>query len=208
MYKMSYYSEQNADKVLTFMQEHPFAILTANGYTHPIATHIPFLIDKVGDDIVLRGHIMRNTDHHIALMNNPEALVVFNGAHCYISSSWYSNKGEGATWNYMTVHAKGTVAFTSEEETITILQELTDKYEAEQPTPQLMKDIPQDYIEKYVKAIVGIKIVVKEIDNTFKLSQNKDEKSYKNIVNQLESIGKPEELAIAEEMRQRKPELF
>lgn len=208
MYKMDYFSESDVDKVLKFMQQHPFAVLTANGDKYPVATHIPFLIDKQGDDLILRAHIMRKTDHHIALTNNPDTSVIFNGPHCYISSSWYSYKGEGATWNYMTVHAKGTVEFTSDEETINILQELTDKYEATQPTPQLMKDIPQDYVDKYVKAIVGIKIVVKELDTTFKLSQNRDEQSYKNIVAQLEQINKPAEQAIAEEMRQRRPEQF
>lgn len=208
MYKMPYYSEQDVDNILSFMQQYPFAILTANGNKYPVATHIPFLVSKQEDQLILRAHIMRKTDHHLALMQNPNATIIFNGPHCYISSSWYSYKGEGATWNYMTVHAKGKVEFTSDEETINILQELTDKYEAEQPTPQLMKDIPQDYVEKYVKAIVGIKIVVEDLEATFKLSQNRDEQSYKNIVAQLEHINQHEEIAIATEMKRRRQELF
>ncbi len=205
---MPYFSENDTATIVQFMQNHPFAMLTACANDQPEATQIPFIITEEDGVITLRGHIMKKTDHHKAILANPNALVLFTGAHCYVSSSWYSYKGEGATWNYMTVQALGKVEILSDEETITILKELTDHYEAKQPDPQFMRDLPEDYINKYVKAIAGIKIVVKELNTTFKLSQNRDDESYQNIVQHLSQSEEYNAQAIAEELKKRRPQLF
>lgn len=205
---MPHFNEPSKERVYNFIKEHPFATLIANGSDFPVATQIPVLIQELNDEIIIRGHIMRHTDHHEALTNSPNALITFNGPHCYVSSSWYSYNGEGATWNYMTVQAKGKVEFLNEDETKQILQELTDKYEKKQPKPQFMKDIPAHYVNKYVKAIEGFKMVVQKLEATFKLSQNRDDLSFKSIVHHLERINKPNELAVAKEMKKQKPDLF
>jgi transcriptional regulator len=56
-------------------------------------------------------------------------------------------------------------------------------------------------------AIVGIEIKANHIENVFKLSQNRDEKSYLNIMEQLVKQGGQSAL-IAAEMEKRKHELF
>lgn len=208
MYQMPYFSEKDTATILQFMQEHPFAMLTGCANNEPVATQIPLLISEEEGQITLRGHMMKKTDHHKAFLDNPNALVVFTGAHCYVSSSWYTHKGEGATWNYMTVQAKGKMELLSEEETISILQETTDQHEAHQPNPQYMHDIPTEYIHKHVKAIEGFRIVVTDLNATFKLSQNRDEQSYDNIIQHLERIGAHGELEIAQKMKERKTTLF
>jgi transcriptional regulator len=54
-----------------------------------------------------------------------------------------------------------------------------------------------------VKAIVGFRIAVDSVDNVFKLSQNRDEVSQKNIIEQLKKRGDGNSVAIAEEMEKR-----
>jgi transcriptional regulator len=56
-------------------------------------------------------------------------------------------------------------------------------------------------------AIVGFEIKAEKIENVFKLSQNRDEKSYLNIISKLEEQGGNNAL-IAAEMRKRKEALF
>ena len=56
-------------------------------------------------------------------------------------------------------------------------------------------------------AITGFEIRAEKIDNVFKLSQNRDEQSYLNIISQLEEIGGSSAL-VAMEMKKRKVELF
>jgi transcriptional regulator len=85
----------------------------------PMATQVPVLIDeREGDRLLLRGHMMKNTDHHRAFEKNNEALCVFSGAHTYVSARWYSNPQTGSTWNYMSVHARGKIRFLSEPRTV------------------------------------------------------------------------------------------
>ena len=54
-----------------------------------------------------------------------------------------------------------------------------------------------------VKAIVGFTIEVEELDNVFKLSQNRDEASQRNIIEHLMKRGDENSKMIAEEMERR-----
>ncbi len=51
------------------------------------------------------------------------------------------------------------------------------------------EDLPLEYVERMAKAIIAFEIEVLEIDNVFKLSQNRDEKSYQNIIEKLDAQG-------------------
>jgi transcriptional regulator len=55
--------------------------------------------------------------------------------------------------------------------------------------------------------IVGFEIKVEEMENVFKLSQNRDEQSYRNIMEELHSQGGDASL-IAGEMQKRLEQLF
>jgi transcriptional regulator len=56
-------------------------------------------------------------------------------------------------------------------------------------------------------AIVGFEVKADNMENVFKLSQNRDEKSYLNIISKLEEQGGQSAL-IALEMKKRQSELF
>ena len=56
-------------------------------------------------------------------------------------------------------------------------------------------------------AIVGFEIKADKIDNVFKLSQNRDEKSYLNIISKLDEQGGNSAL-VAMEMKKRQADLF
>jgi transcriptional regulator len=173
----------------------------------PVATQIPLLINENEGQIYLRGHIMKGNDHHKAFAENKNVLAVFTGPHTYVSASWYENKQQGSTWNYMTVHAKGEMRFLEEQELLSILDQLTSHFENNPNSPSLYKELPEEYITRLTKAIVGFEIKVTAIENVFKLSQNRDEKSYLNIIHQLE-LGSADAKAIASEMQKRKQKVF
>jgi transcriptional regulator len=84
MYKLPYFQEKDVQKVIDFMQQQSFAVITSNGTDFPVATQIPLLIEQVAGKIFLRGHLMKNTDHHKAFMQNKNVLVLFTGPHCYV----------------------------------------------------------------------------------------------------------------------------
>ena len=208
MYRMPDFTEPDQKNVLDFMHAHPFVTLIGNDGNHSAATQVPVLIEKREGTLSLRGHLMKKTDHHTALLNNPEVLVLFMGPQCYVSSSWYSERGTGGTWNYITVHVRGRVRFFEEEETITQLQDLTRRFEKHQRYPELVENMPPEYVNTLVKAIAGFEITVQSVEPIFKLSQNKDDDTYEKIVNELNSLNDYSANEIADEMVKRRPHLF
>ena len=67
-----------------------------------------------------------------------------------------------------------------------LLKKLSLHFENNNLTSSTIYDnLPVDYKEKMIKAIVAFELEVTEMDNVHKLSQNRDEKSYDNIVQQL-----------------------
>lgn len=202
MYKFSYYTEQDDEKVIAFMKENAFALITGTGEKYPVATQIPLHIKVVDGKIFLEGHMMRKTDHHLSFEKNSNVLVLFTGAHCFVSANWYTDPSIGSTWNYMTVHAKGKISFVDETATAQMVKALSDRYVGTQSAASF-DSLSKDYINHMVKAIVGFSIEVESLDNVFKLSQNRDEASQKNIISQLKKRGDSNSIAVAEEMERR-----
>ncbi len=202
MYKFSYYTELDDEKVIAFMKENAFAVITGTGEKYPVATQIPLHIKTVDGKIFLEGHMMRKTDHHLAFEKNSNVLVLFTGPHCFVSANWYTDPSIGSTWNYMTVHAKGRINFVDEAGTLQMVKALSDRYVGTQSAASF-DSLSKDYINHMVKAIVGFSIEVESLDNVFKLSQNRDEASQKNIIRQLKKRGDSNAMAIAEEMERR-----
>jgi transcriptional regulator len=218
MYNLPYYKEKDEQEVIQFMREHPFVFLTgADADNKPVATQVPVFIDEKEahlDDqagrrkFFLTGHIMKNTDHHKAFEQNPNVLAVFTGPHTYVSATWYDNPQQASTWNYMSVHAKGIIRLGNEEELIAILKRLTLYYENNNTASTTVFDnLPADYRERLMKAIVAFEIEITSMDHVFKLSQDRDEKSYDNIIKKLNEQDDDGKL-IAGLMEKRKSKVF
>jgi transcriptional regulator len=210
MYNLPYFKEKDDEAVLLFMQEHPFVFLTgADAGNKPVATQIPVFTDEKDGKLFLTGHIMRNTDHHKAFVQNPEVLAVFTGPHTYVSGSWYAGDPQQAsTWNYISVHARGRVKWMDEARLIELLRRLTLHFENNNTASSTIYDnLPADYTSKLIKAIIGFEMEVTELENVHKLSQNRDQKSYENIIVELEKQDKDGKY-IAERMRRNTSEIF
>jgi transcriptional regulator len=200
MYKFPFFTEEDNAKVLAFMEEHPFAVLTGSGSNYPVATHVPVAIELKEDGrLFLYGHIMKKTDHHLAFEKNDRVLVIFNGPHAYISASWYANPQSASTWNYLAVHATGRITFTDEQGTIAAIRAVTERFEGVESAASFDR-LPGEYVLKLVKAICGFSIEVESLDNVFKLSQNHDEVNRKSIITHLRARGDCNAEAIAKEM--------
>ncbi len=203
MYKFAHYTEQDPEKIIAFMKENPFVMITGIGENYPVATHVPLNIElKEDGKVILSGHMMKKTDHHLAFVKNGNVLVIFNGPHAFVSASWYSDPAVGSTWDYMTVHAKGKIKFADEEGTYRAVKATSDKYEGKETIASFNK-LPPEYIQQMVKAIVGFTIEVEILDNVFKLSQNRDAASQHNIIEQLKKRGDDNSRMIAEEIERR-----
>ncbi len=209
MYNFSYFKEKDKQTVLEFIELYPFAFVTGSFLSGlQVATQIPILLEERNGELYLQGHIMRNTDHHKAFLENPNIMIVFTGPNCYVSASWYSNPQIGSTWNYMSVQIAGKIEFMSDAQLIQFMRKLTLKFENGDVASQTFYDnLPDQFLNKMMPAITGFEIKVEKIENVFKLSQNRDEKSYLHIIAKLEEKGGDSAL-IAEEMKKRHAGLF
>lgn len=211
---MKEFSEQDRGKILEFIREYPLASITAMGEDGwPVATHVPILIEERGDKLILRGHVMRKTDHWQAFCTQPRALAMFHGPNCPVLASWYPETDNGGTWNYMVAHAYGTITMLPQEELIKILKELKDFYEGAGPeaspssqgravgranwggvpgdsaSESLFDMLSEEYLAKMLPAIQAFELEVDRLQAVFKLSQNRDDSSYANIVQKLSERG-------------------
>lgn len=208
MYHFPYFKESDQNMVRDLTEKYPFAFLTGsylNG--KQVATQVPLLLEERNGRVYLQGHIMRNTDHHKAFIENPQVLAVFTGPNAYVSATWYTQPSGGSTWNYMSVHAQGAMRFLNDHELRELMQKFTLKFENGQTdSPTVFNNLPEDYNTKMLAAIVGFEIAVEQLDNTFKLSQNRDVESFRNIITHLEKQGGDAAL-IAAEMKKRKSKM-
>ena len=208
MYNIPYFKAEDFKEVLAFMQAHPFITLCGCDENNcPVATHVPVLLEERDEKIFLHAHIMRKQGHTRAFDRNKNVLAIFSGVHTYVSASWYEKKGTASTWNYQAVHAKGILSWKDEIFLRSLLTRLTEKFENNPHSEALVQKLSDEYVRNMMKAIVAFEIEITSIEHVFKLSQNRDEKSYQNII---EHLGQRDEAAkeIASTMKERQDKVF
>ena len=204
MYDLPHYKEKDEQVIREFIDRYPFAFIAGcDAENKPVATQVPVFIEEQDGKKILRGHIMKNTAHHKAFLQNENVLVVFTGHHTYVSATWYSNPHLPSTWNYMSVQLKGIVRFLDDAGLEAMLRKTSLHFENyNQESTTAFDNLPYDHVQKLMKAIVAFEIEVLEMNHVFKLSQDRDEPSYHNIIAKLKEQGENGQV-IAHEMEKR-----
>ncbi|WP_409509006.1 FMN-binding negative transcriptional regulator [Bacillus spizizenii] len=184
MYIPKYYKVTNINEIWDFVKENSFGTIVTTRKGKPIATHLPLQLVQEGDTYFITGHIAYGNPQWRTFETSEDVLVMFQGPHAYISSSWYKQENV-PTWNYQAVHVYGTASILNEEELKQDLTSLLQKYEKHRENPVLWDRLSPQLLGQELKGIVGFKIRVQEIQAANKLSQNRNEEDYQNIVNKL-----------------------
>ncbi len=161
-----------------------------------------FGLTKQGDDYFITGHMAYGNPQWRTFETCEDVLVMFQGPHSYISSSWYENE-EVPTWNYQAVHIYGKASILDKEELIDELTTMLKKYEEHRENPVLWDKLSPTLLENELKGIVGFKIKVGDIQAAYKLSQNRNETDYINIIEKLYDEENPDAKQMAELMGSR-----
>lgn len=82
------------------------------------------------------------------------------------------------------------------------LKLLLQKYEKHRENPVLWENLSSK-TKKQMKGIVGFKIKVEEVQAADKLSQNRNDEDYNNIINKLYEENDGQSKAVAEAMKKR-----
>jgi len=192
------YKSEDTELMKKIISENAFALLISNKEKLS-ATHSMFLGNEGNGNFYLETHVSKSNFQAKVLENGDEVLCDFLGAHSYISSSWY-NHINVSTWNYEAVQIRGTVELMNDEELYEHLRKLTFKYEKAQKCPVFMENMGDEFVRKEMKGAFGLKIIPTEIFIVQKLSQNRKEDDFQNIISHLENGGENER-KIAEKMK-------
>jgi transcriptional regulator len=202
MYIPKYFKVTNVEEILDFVQKNSFGTMVSTEQGKPIATHLPLGFTKKGDEYYITGHLAYGNPQWRTFETCGDVLVMFQGPHAYISSSWYGHE-EVPTWNYQAVHVYGRATILEKDELVVELTGMLEKYEKNRENPILWDKLSPDLLESELKGIVGFKIKVKETQAAYKLSQNRNETDYKNIIEKLQTEGNPNSKQMAELMEKR-----
>lgn len=197
MHIPKYFAEHDQAEILHFIAAHAFGTLVTVDAGVPCASHIPFLLEQ-GETLTLSGHLAKANPQWQHLAANPQVLAMFQGAHAYVSPTWYEGTGV-PTWNYTAVHVYGTVRVIHDTAWLKAqVEHLSHYYEGDTPNAW----IPA-YPDQMLEAIVGFEITIESLQAKYKLSQNRSAADQHNVMQALEASSSENERSVAALMAQR-----
>ena len=167
------------------------ATLVTSGADGLIASHVPMLLDPEPAPYgKLRGHVSRANPQWHGVTPGVEALAMFLGPDAYITPSWYETKRETGkvvpTWNYVAIHAYGTVEFFEDpDRLLALVTKLTETHEAKRAAPWAVSDAPADFVRAQLKGIVGFELPISRLEGKWKMSQNRPAQDRAGVIEGL-----------------------
>jgi len=196
MHLSTAFAEDRLEVKHGLIRAYPLGMLIIPGAA-PTADLVPFALYPDEGEAglgVLRAHIARGNPASRALAAAGECLVVFQGPETYISPSWYASKAAThkavPTWNYAMVQVRGKARVIEDAGWLQRqVRGLTAQHEAGLAQPWEVDDAPIDYIEKMLRAIVGIEIPIASINGKWKMNQNRSDADMASVVAGLRKEG-------------------
>lgn len=181
MYVPSHFREERIEVLHRLIEAHPLGALVRLGDDGLAADHLPFeLVPASGDAPhgMLRAHVARANP--LWRQDGAPVLAIFQGPSGYVSPELYDAKAiDGRvvpTWNYAVVHAHGRLRTVDDAEWLLAhMRRMTRRQEQRHGHGWAVDDAPGDYIDKLVRATVGIEIAIERLDGKWKASQNRGE---------------------------------
>jgi transcriptional regulator len=179
-------------------------LVTVGEDGYPLATRLPVVWEA--DRLVL--HLARANPHWRAIPADADvpALAVVTDAEAYVSPAWYATKAEHGrvvpTWNYSAVHFTGRLR--RHEDPAWLLEavtRLTQLHEGRRTDPWAVTDAPATYVDKQLRAIVGLELTIERVEGKAKLSQNRSTEDRAGVIAGLRDEGGSREAVVAEQMQ-------
>lgn len=203
MYIPKYFREEDHQEILSFLKHNNFPAIVSFDGERLLATHTPVeVVEDENGKITIYSHVSRANPQWKTFANQ-EILLIFQGPDTYISARWY-NHVNVPTWNYMMIHVYGTVRLIEGDDFYALLSRLVKHHEVN--LQYTLEGLPQDFVDKEIKGAVGFAVDVTRIDAGFKLSQNRNDEDYENIIRELNQRGDDASGKIARAMRKNRNE--
>lgn len=173
LYQPSHFRVDYRVLLLRLMRAHPFATLVSVVEGEPLITHLPLMAVQVDDRVQLMGHVAGANPHARSWPDGAPVLAIFHGPDSYVSPRHYTEREAVPTWNYIVVHAQGTLARIDDSDGKEgVLKQLIDGHDAPYRA-QWDDELSETYRERMKRGIVAFRIEVGQLAGKFKLSQNR-----------------------------------
>jgi transcriptional regulator len=202
MYTPRSYRNDKLEELFALIRRYNFGALFTHRAGESFVTHIPFMVDPArGAQGTLIAHMARANPHWKAFDGAAPSVVVFMGAHAYISPAWYREQETVPTWNYAVVHATGTPRLVTDDARLReMVMQLVNNHEEPLGHPWDVRKA-ESAMKVELAGIVGFEIPIERIEGKFKLNQNRSREDQEGVVAALESSSDPAEREIARMMR-------
>lgn len=188
VYIPAHFREDNLEVLHRLMRDYSFATLVSMGDGGvPSATPLPFLLEAEPIPYgTLKAHMALGNPQWRTFQPDCEVLVLFQGPHTYITPSWYEEALSVPTWNYATVHAYGIARIIKDSALLyEHLKSLVQTHEAQFANPWPFEDLPNEFVEKKMKGVVGFAIEITRLEGKFKMSQNRPQNDRTRVAAEL-----------------------
>lgn len=199
MFIPKHFEVTDMNEVRDFIRSNSFGTIITTDQGRPTATHLPLELNEIEREYYITGHFAKANPQWKTLEEQKEVLIIYQGPHAYISSTWYEDENV-STWNYQSVHVYGTPSILDEDALKEDLKRLMHKYEGHKENGAVWENTSAD-TKKQINGIVGFKIKVEEVQAAYKLSQNRNEKDYKNVIDKLYEEKDPNAHKVADAMK-------
>jgi transcriptional regulator len=126
-------------------------------------------------------------------------MVVFPGPHSYVSPTNYVDPLSVPTWNYIAIHAYGTLELVEDDPGKDAL--LAGLIQANEPAfAEKWRAMPDNFRRSMLAGIVGFRIPISRIEGKFKISQNRAPEERRNV-HAAHAAGTADQQALAAWMR-------
>ena len=201
MYTPKLFEENDLQKIADLVRDYPLGLVISSRIdvsrgavsvdaptsdAAPIASPLPFFFVTDSDQLVLRSHMAKANPHWEQLASVKECLVVFQGENNYVTPSWYPSKEEHhrvvPTWNYEMVQMRGKpVLHESPEWLHKQVSHATNTLERDRRQPWHVTDAPEQFVDAQLQGIVGLEVIVTDIQGKWKMSQNKSADDFEGV---------------------------
>ena len=200
--KNPYYELTDEDEIKRLIRENPWAVLVSNSSTGLVASHYPILLEEEREKLSIVTHVGR-PDEKVHELGEHELLVIVQGPHGYISSSWYGADIEVPTWNFIVAHLSGVPEILDEKQNFEVLTRLVDHFEQHVADPRPLDITPEVATDarRDSRGTVGLRLMPTRIVAKRKMSQNKPPETVAAVLGELEGDGPYASESLAREMR-------
>lgn len=209
MYTPPFFKQDRAVS-LKFAEQRGFGTMCAFDGHKPVASPLPFYLTYAADGTPQAAfHLARHNPLLKLAGGDASWLLAVNGPDAYVSPDWYVSPDQVPTWLYQSVHLSGPVRLLSDEELSLQVDTLSDKFESRllPKKPWTSGKMTAGRLEAMKKGIVGLVMMVEEVEGSFKLNQHKSDADYAAIADALGG-GDADARQISQLMRQAKPQAF